>query len=216
LQDAFETTVTDYLLRSLIWTDTAYICDFLGQDDKDIFGRPEKNSDDCIFSTAQTLNIIIATWTYQDPFSKQLFWKSNTPANVKLIPMAIVKWLQKSVLDNRYKKLNAFFSGSVKGFTDLPFWYPANYLKLLNGSDINPTENSAAYLSNSLIGISGIVNESDYQTMLKQTHFNVTTPIDFKGYNAEIGFPFWSSEPYTYAVSLLAISQFCNLNSTTI
>jgi hypothetical protein len=49
--------------------------------------------------------------------------------------------------------------------------------------------------------------------MLKQKHFNVLTPIDFKGYNVEIGFPFWSSEPYTYAVSLLALSQYNNLIS---
>lgn len=47
--------------------------------------------------------------------------------------------------------------------------------------------------------------------MLKQKHFNVMTPVDFRGYNSEMGFPFWSSEAYTYAVSLLALAQYNNL-----
>ena len=46
--------------------------------------------------------------------------------------------------------------------------------------------------------------------MLKQKHFNVTTPIDFEGFNSN-AFPFWSSEPYTYSVSLLALAQYNNL-----
>ena len=49
--------------------------------------------------------------------------------------------------------------------------------------------------------------------MLQQKHFHVPTPIDFKGYNAEMGFPFWSSEPYTYSVSMLALAQYNNLIS---
>lgn len=47
--------------------------------------------------------------------------------------------------------------------------------------------------------------------MLKQQHYHHVTPIDFQGYNKEIGFPFWSSEPYTHAVTLLALAQFNNL-----
>ena len=50
LQDAFENTVTEYLLKSYSRENFGtYFCDFLGQDDKDIFGRPEKNKDDCLF-----------------------------------------------------------------------------------------------------------------------------------------------------------------------
>ena len=66
-----------------------------------------------------------------------------------------VNWLQANILKNKYKKQNAFFSGSVKGYTDLPFWYPANYLKMLNGSDIDRNDASPTYLENGIIGISG-------------------------------------------------------------
>jgi len=50
LQDAFENTATEYLLKSNNKENLGtYFCDFLGQDDKDLFGRPEKNKDDCLF-----------------------------------------------------------------------------------------------------------------------------------------------------------------------
>jgi len=34
------------------------------------------------------------------------------------------------------KAMNAFFSGSVKGYTSLPFWYPVNFIQFLNGTDV--------------------------------------------------------------------------------
>jgi hypothetical protein len=56
----------------------------------------------------------------------------------------------------------------------------------------------------------GVVDEESYQKMLKQEHFHTNTPVDFHGYNKD-NFPFWSSEPYTHAVTLLALAQFNNL-----
>lgn len=53
--------------------------------------------------------------------------------------------------------MNAFFSGSVKGYTDLPFWYPANYLKLINGTSIDPNDPSPSYLEESIIGVKGFI-----------------------------------------------------------
>ncbi len=64
-----------------------------------------------------------------------------------------VNWLQVNILTNKYQKLNAFFSGSVKGYSDLPYWYPANYLKFLNGSNIDP---KSSHLEDALIGVNGI------------------------------------------------------------
>lgn len=63
-----------------------------------------------------------------------------------------------------------------------------------------------------MLKFKGTIDEKTYQEMLKQKHFNVITPVDFEGYNKAQGFPFWSSEPYTYAVSLLALAQFNNLD----
>lgn len=69
--------------------------------------------------------------------------------------MSTVNWLERNILDTKHKKLNAFFSGSVKGFSDLPFWYPSNYMKLLNGTDVDPTDQEQSYLTESVIGVSG-------------------------------------------------------------
>ena len=50
--------------------------------------------------------------------------------------------------------------------------------------------------------------------LLKQKHFGHLTPLDFHGYNKLTdAFPFWSSEPYTYSVSLLALAQYNNLSN---
>ena len=34
--------------------------------------------------------------------------------------------------------MNAFFSGSVKLFTSMPFFFPANVHKTTNGTDFDP------------------------------------------------------------------------------
>ena len=37
----------------------------------------------------------------------------------------------------------------------MPFWYPANYLKMLNGSDIDPAKSDFA---DAIIGVNGKLN----------------------------------------------------------
>ena len=60
---------------------------------------------------------------------------------------------------------------------------------------------------------SGTIDEDTYQNLLKIQRLGTNTPIDFPGYNVQGNiFPFWSSEPYTYSVSLFALSQFNNLS----
>jgi hypothetical protein len=56
----------------------------------------------------------------------------------------------------------------------------------------------------------GSIDEETYESMLKEKHQGKMTPVDFQGFNKD-NFPFWSSEPYTYAVSLLALAQYNNL-----
>ncbi len=48
--------------------------------------------------------------------------------------------------------------------------------------------------------------------LLEREHQGQKTPLDFKGFNKD-NFPFWSSDPYTYAVSLLALAQYNNLKT---
>jgi hypothetical protein len=182
-------------------------------DDKDVFGHRKESKDDCIFSTAQAINILIATWTYQDFLNKTLIYKPNTPEEVKSLIQQSVNWLGENIFSKKYMKLNAFFSGSVKGFTSLPFWYPINTLQFLNGTFVKESDVSNKDLDYLIGGVSGSIDELTYQKLLTQTHFGAQTPIEFQGYNT-VGniFPFWSSEPYTYAVALLALAQYQNIN----
>ena len=183
-------------------------------------------------STAQAINILIATWTFQDFQTKNLLWKNSTPSEVKSLTASSVNWLQANILGNKYQKQNAFFSGSAIDyvhFYDSPYLFPANYIKMLNGSDIDPKQfdfetsifgvnglklnlkkNILIILNFKIFHSSGLIDEAVYEAMLKKNIFNVSTPVDFQGYKSL--FPFWSSEPYTYSVSMLALSQYNNLN----
>jgi hypothetical protein len=217
LEEAFENVATKYLFEWGIPLDSAhsvvYFRDFLGLNDTSLFGKHESNDDDALFSTAQAINVLISTWTYQKPTTKRLAWKNHTPQDVKRLVSASVKWLQENIFNKKYKALNSFFSGSVKGLDSLPFWYPSNYIQFLNGTSVvDPASVSRSDLELVINGVSGVIDEATYQNQLKQTHFGLPTPLDFHGYNVKQNmFPFWSSEPYTYAVSLLALSQYNNI-----
>merc|ERR1712127_331127 len=216
LQKAFEETATIDLLKRAKKSDgdlqLTYFTDFLGQDDKGVLGESRPNNDDALFSTAQAVNVLISTWTYQDPISKRLVWKSYVPFEVKPLVEQSVQWLVKYTYDVNFKPANSFFSGSVKGFTSLPFWYPANANKFLNGTSYNPANVSRSDLDQVVIGVEGSIDEKTYLSELKEKHFNVNTPLVFTGYNQKDNLmPFWSSEPYTYSVTLLALSQYNNI-----
>lgn len=165
-----------------------------------------------MFSTSQAINILIATWTTQNPTKKTLTWKSDTPQKVKDLIATSSFWLSHNILGNKYKASNAFFSGSVKGVDDLPFWYPANFVEFLNGTKIDPETASTSDLGGIINGVSGYIDEATFEEELKKQHYGRDVPIDFHGYNVKGNeFPFWSSEPYTYAVALLALSQLENI-----
>ena len=141
LQVAFENEGTNDLFEKAVRVDdnNLYFRDFLGLNDTTIFGKPEQNNDDALFSTAQAINIIISTWTYQRPDTKTLKWKDNATQRVKDLLNSAVNWLKANIFNTDLKVANAFFSGSVKGLSSLPFWYPANYnVYLVNGTSFDP------------------------------------------------------------------------------
>ena len=213
LTTTFENTVTQFLFKNARYENgnQAYYDDFLGLNDTNVFGKQSPTGEDRIFSTAQAINILIATWTYQNSTNKKLMWKSNVSENVKDLLKSAVNWLQLNALNSKLKPLNAFFSGSVKNSATLPYWYPSNFVQDLNGTFVDPSQ--VNNFDTLIAGVSGVIDEDKYQEMLKEQHFGVNTPIDFEGYNLKDNFfPFWASQPYTYAVSLLALAQFNNLN----
>ncbi|RNA02512.1 hypothetical protein BpHYR1_046433, partial [Brachionus plicatilis] len=104
LQDAFENKATEYLSKWQIpdGPDKGYFRDFLGLNDTNIFGKQDPKNEDALFSTAQAINILIATWTYQRPDTNSLVWKKNTPDNVKQLVQTSVNWLRENVLGKKF------------------------------------------------------------------------------------------------------------------
>ena len=91
---------------------------------------------------------------------------------------------------------------------DLPFYYPFNFMRNLNGTVI-PID-KAVINDEITIAIRSFVPEEDYNAMLSEKRFGHITPMDFHGYNSggSSAFPFWSSEPFTHAAVVLALSQY--------
>jgi hypothetical protein len=213
LDEALKNEATVFLHKNAIkvFPDQTFFADFLGLVDRDRLGQTQPSYDDALFSTAQAINVLIATWTSQNPETGQLTWKKHTPLVAKDLINTSVNWLADNVLSSKYKPHNAFFSGSDKGHGTLPLSYPSNFMQFLNGTNVtSPNQVRPGEFLHLINGVRGFIDENTYQKMLKESHFGERTPLDFQGYNGNF-FPFWSSQPYTYAVSLLALAQFNNL-----
>jgi hypothetical protein len=215
LADAYRNDVVKFF-QTHVREDQSSYDDFLGLNDTTVFGKPDPTGEDRIFSTAQTVNILISSFTYYDKTTGKLKWIDYDEKQLNTIQLMInksVSWLIENAF--KYEPYNCFFSGSVKGFDQVPFWYPSNIYQYLNGTNFDPDHFDAKYqpLVDAIVGVSGIINETVYEKMINQKHFNVSTPTTFEGYNARGSeFPFWSSQPYTHSVTLLALAQFNNLD----
>ena len=102
---------------------------------------------------------------------------------------------------------------SILVFQSMPFFYPANRLEYFNGTKFNDSAFPSGL--DNIIGFQGHVTPDVYAAMLKQPHFGKPTKMTFDGYNSEPGgfFPFWSSEPYTYSMALVVLSQYRNIQT---
>jgi hypothetical protein len=192
-----------------------YFDDFLGDGDVKEDGEPLNRGQDRIFTTAIATNGLIFAWTYYDAVAMKYFWKAETPSSVRQIVQGSIAWLRQYGLDGGFDPWNAFFSGSVKSFETLPFWYPGNRFEYLNGTAISDW--STIPNATIIYAMQGYVPQEQYDAMLKEQHFGYPTPLTFSGYNNGSSFPLWSSVPYTYSTTLLAASRFSQtLNVTKI
>ena len=74
----------------------------------------------------------------------------------------------------------------------------------LNGS----TFPKNTMFNNDLVyAVHSLIPEDEYNAELKKPHFGITTQVEFLGYN-NASFPFWSSDSFTYASAMLALSQY--------
>lgn len=84
--------------------------------------------------------------------------------------------------------------------------YPANRDEFFNGTKV-PADHKW-HGGETIRGMESVESEDWYQKQIMAEK----SPVDFHGYNNQADFfPFWSSEPYTYVTSLLALSTFSNI-----
>ena len=91
----------------------------------------------------------------------------------------------------------------------MPFYYPSNYQHWINGTSLPKDINVTLYLLDyGVAGMLGMMDEDEYNLELKKKHFGKPTPPDFPGYNIpDAHFLFWSSDEFTYASVILALTQ---------
>lgn len=205
LSNALRKYATPAIVQSFTFDgDLAYVDDFLGDGDHDIFGKIKIRGEDRLCSTSMALNALFYIWTENGHFIP------NTPTQVYQCIIAGAEWLIANAVTGKFKAYNVVFSGSVKSVSDLPFFYPANIIEYLNGTKLSPSCNTSCLSEDLIDGVIGIFDDSLYQQQLKEEHFGEYTPRTFNGYNSadDQFMPFWSSEPFTYASALLALTQY--------
>lgn len=79
-----------------------------------------------------------------------------------------------------------------------------NLLKYLNGSAVPP---GSPVTDDLVVAVRSVIPQEEYNAELKKKHFGENTPTDFYGYNSSF-FPFWSSEPFTHAAAMLALTRY--------
>ncbi|XP_061197949.1 uncharacterized protein LOC133206058 [Saccostrea echinata] len=184
--------------------------DFLGDGDRSIFNKTIERGEDRIFTTSMAINALLTTWTSYDSARKRLIWEKGVPAKVIDVVKRAVQWICRNALSGKYRPWNAFFSGSVKSFDSMPWWYPSNRKEYLNGTSI--ADDTHIPSDATIIAMQGVKSPEWYNTQLNKTHFGFNVPMIFNGYNAEIGpFPFWSSEPYTYVSAMLSLVKYSSV-----
>jgi hypothetical protein len=178
---------------------------------------------DRIYTTAVVINALISTWTEYN--HGHLQWLDNTPYYVKDAVHKGVTYLKTKTLNILSSKNNVFFSASVKSMDSLTFWYPANHLYLLKNKNqtseqkmiipTNPDDiDKLLEQTNTIIGMKGIINSSNYENLVNNPNFNYPTPTHFNGFQEEGPFPYWTAPVLGYSFSLVAISSYDALSAS--
>jgi hypothetical protein len=151
LTSAMMTFGTDQVLGLAQHQNELYFWDdFLGDNDVDIFGGKLVRGEDRIFSTSVAINALIDTWssssqncsficigdgrrlsiklrlTWISSHVGPRVWRQNVPAKVKKAVTGGAQWLSKNMFTGKFAFENAFFSGSMKGMRQGPWFFPAN------------------------------------------------------------------------------------------
>ncbi|KAL0251325.1 hypothetical protein GEMRC1_000538 [Eukaryota sp. GEM-RC1] len=194
-------TLTNILIDGLTCVDNeCFAFHFLGQGDH----HPEYR--DRVFCSALTLNTLLDLWTDGRREGGRVYLK-NTPYEVRHRILQLYNFILQRFDSERLE--NSFFSGSIKGFSTLPWSYPGNHAEMLDGTLVDVHKPFEGEMTELIYGMKGKVSGEQYAKMLKESYFGFPKEPDFHGFN-ESPFPFWSCDSLTRAFSILAVTKFEN------
>ncbi|EFA83188.1 hypothetical protein PPL_03978 [Heterostelium album PN500] len=183
--------------------------DFLGNADT-LQGVKKEYGEDRFYSSALALNVLIDTWTITCGDTVNRRWRDNTPHPVKAAVNNGISFIVDNILENPTQTFNAFFDMSFRGPSTYPTSYPINYCYDNNGIECKFTPSNPE----GVMGVvSGIIPHTKYQEMLKMKWANNTVPTTWSGSFNPVVIPYFSSQPLTYSVSILALSKSLNIQT---
>jgi len=210
------------LLKNQEENDEFFFVEFLGNTEK------TKRNQDSLFATALGLNAYMNIWTKEfsaeklkkmnitninfseNKNNKKLIFDDDTSPEIRTIIENLANYIIKNAGEKSASFEGAFFSGSVKSENSNAYFFPGNYYKFLNGTDLKDhTKPDSAQLTLSF-GVKGFVTENEYEELLKGVYFGKAPPVDFEPYTMNI-FPFWSSPAMTMSVNYLALCKYRSL-----
>lgn len=181
--------------------DEVFITEFLGN-----YANKTRN-EDALFSTSLAFNTLINIFTYSE--NRKYYYDSNISSELKIIINKMKNFLYKKSQKYNSSREGVFFSGSVKGMSSFPYFYPADYFKDLNGTSLEPN-NSTQLNANSIIGVYKYIDDNDFKELINQKHYGKNTPLKEDPYETSV-FPYWSSPAMTDSLILLSLSKYKNI-----
>jgi len=184
---------------------------FLGNADSSYLVFEVHHHEDRVFSTAMSVNTLININTKK--VGNDLQWiDSPLLKDIKAAVEGAIKWLSNTIKIKELLPENCFFSATIKNSSEIPFFYPRNVLKDINGQTIKldadiDIEKHPEIVATMMAGVSGIIEKDEYANMIQQKWFGHKVEQQCKGYNT-FPFVYWSSPSLTHSVCALALSKY--------
>jgi len=158
------------------------------------------------FATGLAFNSLINIWTDLNS-DYHLEFSPDTPQEVKTLIDDLALFLVENINSYWTSLEGAFFSGSVKSYQSMPYFYPANMYEYLNGTKV-PNHDDPKYLDmNYTGGVRGFIQKEEYEKLLNETYYGSKVPTTFPGFNFS-PFPYWSSPAITHSISMIGLSKY--------
>jgi len=214
IKDTLRNAGQNYLTKTAVVSSTdAYWNGFVGMADD------TPHQEDALWTTALSLNAIMDTWSIGSRRSGTQChhaWDPATPPDVIKLATKAANWLNREILAGNFGAGNCATTQDAKTPNLIPAAFPGNVAYFLgNGSSIDPVRAShqAIFAPDLRVGVSGIIDETQYQSMLNQVHFGIPfSATAFKGLNAA-PFVCWSIPSLTYSHALFALAKFVSAST---